>query len=262
VTAPLGSRGCARPSARARPRAAVRSARHGALAAPGAPAREAPLGWRPALAGALVFAGCFAYAFVRYVVVKGEPLASVPLYVTNKALAVFAVILVGAAAARRRAAWRRAARAAALLAAALHALASVVLLRPAYLASLYAPSGRLSAAGELAVLCGAGALVAFGALWLARPAAPTAGAARLAAHGALALVIVHCAALGAPGWFAPSRWPGGLPPLTLLGALAAAVGLAAALSARGGTASARTRPARASAPRGAESADRGAARGP
>ncbi|WP_243337600.1 hypothetical protein [Anaeromyxobacter soli] len=261
MTAPHASRGCARLSARARPRAA-RSALRAALAAPAAPAREAALGWKPAVAGALAFAGCFAYAFVRYVLVKGEPLASVPLYVTNKALAVVAVLLVGAAAARPRAAWRSAARTAALLAAALHALASVVLLRPAYLASLYAPSGRLSASGELAVLCGASALVAFGALRLARPAALAAGAARLAAQGALALVGVHCAALGAPGWFAPATWPGRLPPLTLLGALAAAVGLAATLSARGGTASARARPARASPPRAAGSADREAARGP
>ncbi|WP_242346901.1 hypothetical protein [Anaeromyxobacter terrae] len=213
------------------------------------------------MAGALAFAGCFAYAFVRYVVVKGEPLASVPLYVTNKALSVVAVLLVGAAAARPRAAWRRGARAAGLLAAALHGLASVVLLRPAYLASLYAPSGRLAASGELAVLCGAGALVAFAALKLARPPLP-AGAARLAAHGALALVAVHCAALGATGWLAPATWPGGLPPLTLIGALAAAVGLAASISARGGTASATARPARAPAPHEAGSAGRGASRGP
>jgi hypothetical protein len=182
----------------------------------------------PIVAAALAFGLCFAYAVVRYVVLKGEPLSSMPLYVTNKAVALFAMLLIAAAAPRPLAPWRRAARAAGFLAAALHGLASVVLLRPAYLAKLHGPGGRLTGSAELAVICGAVALVAFAAL--RRSLAPL--AASRVARGALALAAVHCAALGAHGWLEPGRWNGGLPPLTLLGALAATGGLVAALLGR------------------------------
>ena len=214
-----------RPTARMRPRFA---ARRGVALAPPATAVARASGSAPLAAGAVAFALCFAYAFLRYVVLKGEPLANVPLYVTNKAVALFAILLL-AAAARSRAPWRRLARAAGLFAAALHGLASVVLLSPAYLPKLHVPGGRLSGSAELAVICGVAALVILAWLKLARPGALSPRSAQWAAHGALALVGVHCAALGASGWLEPARWPGGLPPLTLLGALAAAVGLAAAL---------------------------------
>jgi hypothetical protein len=203
---------------RARPRRAV----HGV--AFGTPA--APLGHAALISGALAFALCLAYALIRYVVLKGEPLASVPLYVTNKAVALFGILLIAAAAARPNATWRRAARGAGLFAAALHALASVVLLRPAYLAKLHAPGGRLSGPAELAVICGVAALVAFASLRIAAPVMGSPRSARWAARGAIALVGVHCAALGARGWVHPASWPGGLPPLTLLGALAVVAGLA------------------------------------
>lgn len=216
------------PSARLRPR---RAARSGA----GAEARERPprpavAARAPVAAGATVLALCFAYAFLRYVVVHGEPLASVPLYVTNKAVALGAALLIAAAAARPHAGWARGARSAGLCGAALHALASAVLLDPAYLPKLHGPGGRLSGWAELAILCGAGALVALGALKLARPPGPPPRAARRVAHVALALVGVHCAALGARGWTAPAAWPGGLPPITLLGFAAVLLGLAAAVT--------------------------------
>jgi hypothetical protein len=193
---------------------------------------------RALASGALAFVLCFAYAFVRYVFLKGEPLASVPLYVTNKAVALLGIVLIAAAAARPRASWRRAARAAGLFAAALHGLASVVLLRPAYLPKLHAAGGRLTGSAELAVICGAATLVAFVALAVARPGAHP--RARWPARGALALAAVHCAALGAHGWVDPARWPRGLPPITLLGAVAATVGLAAALVAGWQRATSRT----------------------
>lgn len=215
------SRGCVpRPSARLR----VRRAGHRG-ATPARPAPPPAPGRASLAAVALGFALCFAYALVRYVVLKGEPLASVPLYVTNKAVALFAVLAIAAAAARPRAPWRRASRGAGLFAAALHGLASAVLLRPGYLAKLHGPGGRLTGSAELAVICGAAALVAFAALRLS----PAPLAASRVGRLALAVVAVHCAALGAPGWLEPGRWPGGLPPLTLLGALAATGGLVGAL---------------------------------
>lgn len=209
---------------------------------------ESPRAPVTALAGlAVAFAACLAYAIVRYVVLKGEPLASVPLYVTNKALAVFSVVALAAYAARPRAAWRGLARGAGLTAGGLHAVASVALLRPAYLGKLFAPGadGRFTAAAEGALLCGAIALVALLALRIARPQPgprrdgepPHARswprrAATLGGLVALVAVIVHSLLLGGLRAFDAARWPGGMPPMTLLGAVVGLIALAAALRPR------------------------------
>ncbi len=178
------------------------------------------------MAAGAAFGVVLAYAVLRYAVVKGEPLANLPLWMSNKAVAVFAVTLLAAAAARPAAAWRGWVRSLALGAAAVHGLASLALLRPAYYRGLFGegPAGRMTFAGELAILCGALALVAFAALRL--PRRPGAPEPRLAAVGA-GLVLAHCAALGLPGWLSPGGWPGGLPPMSLAGALLAAITLGA-----------------------------------
>jgi hypothetical protein len=192
--------------------------------------RPSPTGGaaRPAIAAAAALGVLLAYAVLRYAVLKGEPLANLPLWMSNKAVAVLAVALLAAAAVRPAAAWRGWVRSAALGAAALHGLASLALLGPAYYRGLFegGAAGRMNAAGELAILCGVAALVAFAALRLPRrpgPAGP-----RIAAAGA-ALVLAHCAALGLPGWLSPRGWPGGLPPMS---ALLAAVVLGAGIAAR------------------------------
>lgn len=200
--------------------------------APQPPPAVANPATRPLGAAAVLFAACFAYAFVRYVVVKGEPLSSVPLYVTNKAIAVFAIALVAAVAARPQAPWRRFARRAGLAAAVVHGLASLAILGPGYFPKLYVAGspGRLGAAAEIALLAGGIALAAFVSLLLGRPADEAArrSAARTALV-ALGLAVVHCAALGAASWLAPAGWAGAMPPMTLLGACAGAGGLAVAL---------------------------------
>jgi hypothetical protein len=35
---------------------------------------------------------------------------------------------------------------------------------------------------------------------------------------ALSLVLLHLAAMGLPGWIDPGKWPGALPPITMLSA--------------------------------------------
>ncbi len=187
-----------------------------------------------------------AYAIVRYNVFKGVPWEQLPAYVVNKAAAVSAVTLLagsylagrGIPLEARDPERRLVAKFLGLCgfwAAGLHAILSLALLSPAYYPKFFA-GDKMTFAGELAMLAGA-----LGLLGMALPAAsslPNMEEAlgrrwwRRAQRGgylALAMAAAHTAAMGLPGWFRPGEWPGGLPPITLIGFLIAALPLAARL---------------------------------
>lgn len=180
----------------------------------------------------VALAAAFAYAFVRYVVFKGVPLAHVPLYVTDKAVAVAALFAFGRAITSAAPETRRASARTGLWLSLLHVLASLPLLTPVYLPRLFSdPSAGtgLSLTGESSLALG---VLCFGlAILVSRPRpnpsdrprthAPT-GLHRLV----IVLAVLHCAALGYANWIAPASWPGHLPPITLLSALIGVVALA------------------------------------
>ncbi|TNF29727.1 MAG: hypothetical protein EP329_15075 [Deltaproteobacteria bacterium] len=171
----------------------------------------------------LTLLGSACYATVRYHGFKGVPWADWPTYTLNKILAVSAVVLLLLAAFRRR---RGAASAGPLLAhtavlTALHVTLSLVLLSPAYFAGYYA-AGKLTAVAGVAMTAGAGALV-----WMMR--GPLTGREARGGLAVLAaLTVAHTAVQGFEGWLDPGRWPGGLPPITLLSTILAAAALAVA----------------------------------
>jgi hypothetical protein len=179
-------------------------------------------------------AACLAYVVLRYVVVKSPPekLQHLPLFLGNKAIAMWALLALAGAKLRPGAAWARAARRGGATAAALHVLASFALLGPGYFPAMYDPESwpwRMRASAELAVLAGAAALVAYGSLVLRRRAAAARPRAALVSSAALLAVVLHCVALGAYQWATPSVWPGGvMPPVTLLCAALGAAGVVAA----------------------------------
>jgi hypothetical protein len=173
----------------------------------------------------LLLIACFAYATLRYVVFGDVTAAHLPAFVTNKALALAAAVaLFPAALARHRGdglgarGWEWLAGAGALL----HVLLSLAQLAPAVYPPLFA-DGRLNLTGELVVL--SGVLAA----WLAWQMRGSTGGPGARLHVPLLLaLLVHAVARGLSGWLAPGSWPGGLPPISLL----AAVALAAALVVR------------------------------
>ena len=181
-------------------------------------------------------AAAFAYALVRYVVLKGVPLAHVPLYVADKAVAVAALFAFGRAIASGAPEVRRASARRGLWLSTIHVVASLPLLTPAYLPQLFAPpdaGAGFSLTGESALALG---VACFGlAIMVSRsrpsaPVTPHPHAPSLSHRLVMALGVLHCAALGYANWLEPARWPGHLPPITLLSAL---VGTGAiALSAR------------------------------
>jgi len=116
--------------------------------------------------------------------------------------------------------------------AAAHALFSLSLLTPAYFGKYFEAGGRLNLQGELAMVVGVIAL-----FFLLSPALTTLPMmpkalggwrwkrSQRAGYVALGLVLVHLVVLGLKGWLAPKGWHGGLPPISLLAAVAAMVPL-------------------------------------
>lgn len=169
----------------------------------------------------LLVALSFGYAAVRYVVVGDVAAAHLPAFVANKGLALAsALALLPAAWARRRGdgltarGWEWLAGAGAFL----HILLSLAQIAPATYPPLF-EGARLNLAGELVMLSGA---LAAGLAWLSR--SERGGAARWQVPLLLAL-LVHVAARGLSGWLAPAAWPGAMPPISLLVALALAAAL-------------------------------------
>ncbi|XAL98582.1 hypothetical protein OT109_13455 [Phycisphaeraceae bacterium D3-23] len=176
--------------------------------------------------------------------------AQLPVFVANKALSLAGLVLIALAVGARpitallpMAGWlrqdRRALGMAGLAFSAVHAVLSLILLGPAYFGKFYTATGQMTAAGEWAMLAGAVAMALL--VWQSRIAAPSEPGVpnRAAAHrralglGVLALSLGHVGFMGWPGWFAPADWPGGMPPITLLSAFVALVGVVLGVVPRG-----------------------------
>ena len=201
--------------------------------------------WQPVTARwfAAVFGGAVLYAVVRYHLASDVPWEHFPLFILNKATSLAAVIFVGASyligpvirwhnQSPRKLVVIKFCGLMGLSLAFMHAFMAVCLLSPAYFGKWFGEDGRLSGAAELGL--GAGIV----GLWaLTMPAITTLPMMPKAIGGkrwkraqrmgylCLALVVVHMVAFGWKGWLAPSTWPAGLPPISLIAALAAFVPL-------------------------------------
>jgi DMSO/TMAO reductase YedYZ heme-binding membrane subunit len=192
----------------------------------------------------VVFGAALAYSIVRYHIVGDVAWAHFPLFILNKATSLAAVFFVALSYLIGRVIrWHNADPKIKLVVikfcglmgfslALIHAFFSVCLLTPAYFAKFFEQDGRLNLECELGL--------AFGivALWaLAMPAITTLPMMPKAIGGfrwkrsqrmgylCLGLVVTHLVALGWKGWLTPTAWPGGLPPISLWAAVAAAVPL-------------------------------------
>ncbi len=169
-----------------------------------------------------VFLASLAYAIVRYHVFAGVDWAQLPVFITNKAISVASLVMLGISRvvfdkARRK---RLGLIGAAL--AGLHVILSVMLFEPSYLAKLYKPSGTMTASAELSMLAGAVATTLLGWLLYSSVATPldrqSSGTSLVPGLGRVVLILVaaHVAAMGWAGWLDVAAWPGKLPPITLL----------------------------------------------
>lgn len=190
-----------------------------------------------------IWGACLVYAIVRYNVFKGVEWTHLPLYIVNKSAAFGGVVFIalayvvgkwfggtpGSEPVRAKAKFFGLAGFGMI---SMHILMSMVLLSPANYEKFFAESGKLNLAGEVTFLCG---VLAYGCLLF--PAITTLPymydalgmdrwlRAQHMGYATLGLACGHTFAMGYKGWIDLSTWPGSLPPITMLGFLAALIAL-------------------------------------
>lgn len=182
---------------------------------------------KPYPATAAILAVTLAYSTFRYHVFGVSPWDWFPLWTTNKALSWTAAALLASA---YLVADKTDARRYGLLGFALmawHCLVSFFLLGPKFYAKLYSGDSLTAAAFSSMVLGAAGALAFCCPAWASRAGVQQSldlnrwfTLQRMGYLG-LFLTAAHCFLIGLPGWLTPAKWPGGLPPITLMGFLTA-----------------------------------------
>lgn len=176
---------------------------------------------------AALLALTLSYATFRYHVFSESDWTLFPLWTGNKAISWTAVSLYALAYLVED---KRQARRLGLLGFGLmiwHCLVSLVLLDPAHYAKFYEHSSLKTAALASLALGGAGALAFCLPAWASMAQSKQKlGQERWLTwqrmgYAGLALTALHCLLIGWQGWLAPLSWPGGLPPITLMGFLTA-----------------------------------------
>jgi hypothetical protein len=157
------------------------------------------------------------YATARYNLFKGVPWSDWPLYTMNKAFALSALTLLTISVMRQRSIPARTNASTLFMAnffATIHIVLSLMLLSPAYYEKLFL-QGKFTATASLAMMLGAliAVAMAFGGKHQENQN-PTPGIQILAilAFGAG----MHAMLQGWAGWFTPLKWPGMMPPITLI----------------------------------------------
>lgn len=193
---------------------------------------------------AVTLAVAFAYAIIRYNVIKGVPWQQLPLFISNKAIALAAVFFIALSydfgpLARfwpkvfvPELSTRKFLGLLGFGLAAAHAVISLLVFSQAHYPKFFTEAGKLNLTGELSMLFGVAAFFTFA--MIAATSLP--GVEKvldrrkwqmLQRIGYLAffLVMLHVLVMGVEGWLKPSGWPGGLLPISLVAFIAIALTL-------------------------------------
>lgn len=180
----------------------------------------------------------FLYAIVRYNFVRSVPFDNIPLYISNKAIALSATILIGLSFLLGPLArfWpnqlvphlplRKHLGVFGFVLAALHAVMSLILLTPAYYPRFFTEDGRLNFIGETSMLFGVLAFLVFAGITVTSlpPVEKQMDQAQWKfvqrlGYLAYVFVLLHVAVMGFRGWFRPESWQYGLVSISLISAL-------------------------------------------
>lgn len=192
----------------------------------------------------IIFLAIFAYAIIRNNVIKGTPWVELPLFISNKAISLSAVVFIALSYALGSCArfWpkmfvpalglRKFFGLLGFSLAALHGLMSFLIFSPARYPKFFLASGKLNLVGELSMLFGVLAFFIFALVALASVSAIAQSmehqrwlrVQRLGYFG-LILVFFHVFTMGFESWLKPAGWPGGLLPISLVTAIVIAFAL-------------------------------------
>ncbi len=198
---------------------------------------------------AVVLAVTLAYAIVRYNVIKGVPWQQLPLFISNKAIALAAVVFIALSydfgpLARfwpkvfvPELSTRKFFGLLGFGLAAVHSIVSLLLFNSAYYPRFFAQAGKLNLTGELSMLFGVIAFSIFSII--AVTSIPSVEksidskrwqALQRLGYFAFFLVMLHVFVMGLEGWLKPSGWPGGLLPISLIAFIVIAFSLLARIT--------------------------------
>jgi len=178
----------------------------------------------------IVFVLTMSYAVLRYHFLSDIPAADIPFFILNKALAYSGLILFGVAGVRNKSADRHQLGMAAAYCLLAHVLITMTLFSADYYPKFFIEGGtRLTIYASLSLLCGVIAFACLVHLW--RVSISTRKGTELSlVHGLGRILLIlaagHSAMMGVPTWLTPSKWPGSLPPITMLAFVTALIILA------------------------------------
>ncbi len=186
----------------------------------------------------IVFGLCLAYAYLRYNIVRSVPFDNFPLYISNKAVAMAATILIGLSFLLGPLArffpkqftthlyLRKHLGVIGFGMAALHAIMSLVLLNPANYSRFYLESGKFNLIGEISMLFGILSFIIFAGI-VVTSVPPIEKhmhpdqwkLVQRMGYLAYFFVLAHVVIMGFQGWFRPDSWQYGLASISLISAL-------------------------------------------
>ena len=161
------------------------------------------------------------YTLLRYWVFKEDSIEQLPIYMTNKVISVTGLVLIGSSVVVSDKERRRDLGLQGALLILVHVLLSMMILNPQYFAKFYGPSGLMTWQGEASML--AGTLAAAGVLKLCWQTLAT-RSENQKTHSlvpglrttVILLAALHVTLMGYQVWFDTSKWPGLMPPITIL----------------------------------------------
>lgn len=186
----------------------------------------------------IILLAVFTYAVLRYNVIRGTSWTELPLFISNKAFSLSAVVFIVLSYSFGSLArfWPKVFVPVLSLRkffglfgfgmAAIHVIMSLLIFSPAYYPRLFLASGKLNLTGELSMLFGV--LAFFVLTMVALSSLPEIGKSMSPKNwlmvqrlGYLSLIVVffHIFTMGFGGWLKPSGWPGGLLPISLIAAI-------------------------------------------
>lgn len=178
----------------------------------------------------LALLGSTVYATARYNVFKGVPWEDWPTYTLNKAFALSSLGLIVFSIIRKRSVKGHSIGRDMYMAGVfgtIHVVLSLTLLSPAYYEKFFSQDKLTAAAGLSMALGTVAAAMMFAGK---RPHGDQHADGGVRTLTMLAFIIgLHAMLQGFAGWFAPSTWPGMMPPITLISFLLGLAAVAVAL---------------------------------